>query len=173
MTTLESIETTHDTEHPSRRWTTVVVVAVIVAAVAAVGVWALTQDNEPVAAEEARVELTFTGEEASFEGDREIVAGTGDVVFVNDGSVSAWLVVQYFEPGSNVLEDDLAEYPEGTDFVTSDMPSGEAVIMQAYAPGRTTERLEFEPGTYVIEAAMANPGSTHVWRAAVIDVVAG
>lgn len=172
MSTMETMETTQQAEQPHRPRAIVVVAAVIVVAVgAAVGIWALTRDSGPVAADEARIELTFTGDDASYDGDREIVAGRGDVVFVNDGPVAAWFVVQYFEPGSAVAEADLARYPEGTDFVTIEDPSGELVILDQYAPGRTTEPVEFRPGTYFIEAAVASPDSTHVWRPAVIEVV--
>lgn len=173
MLNLEAGATTQTAE-PHRRPSPILVVAIVIVAGlgVATGIWALARDRGPVPAEEARIEVTFTGADASYDGDRQIVAGLGEVVLVNDGTDPAYLVVQYYEPGSAVLEADLARYPEGTDFVTIDQPTGELVILNQYAPGRTTEPVEFQPGTYYVEAALAGPDSTHVWRTAVIEVVA-
>lgn len=174
MLTLEPTDTRLVAERP--RWPRMVVAiaaVVVVAAGAAIGIWAFTRDSGPVAAEDARIELTFTGDDASYIGDREIVAGLADLVFINEWNRPAYLVVQRFDPGSALLDAELAIRPEGGDFFPDGPPSGDPVIMEQYAPGTVTESISLEPGTYVVEAGSAiDPEPTHVWRAAVIDVVA-
>lgn len=173
MVTQEPTETREIAARP--RWPRVVVVlaALVVVAVAAIGIWAVTNDGGPVAAEDARIELTFTGDEASYAGDAEIVEGTADVVFVNESDLPAYVVVQGFDTGSAELEAELANAPEGSDFDANGGPQGEILLMDEIAPGSATWPILLEPGTYFVEAATApDDAPTHVWRTAVIEVVA-
>lgn len=175
MLTLEPTDTRPTTARSrSPRAIVAIAAVVVVAAGAAIGIWALTRDGGPVAAEDAQIELTFTGEDASYVGDREILAGLADVVFSNESDLPAYMVVQWFAPGSALLDEELANAPEGGDFFPGGKtPLGEAVIMQEFAPGTATESIELQPGTYLVEAGTAlEPDPTHIWRAAVIDVVA-
>ena len=104
----------------------------------------------------------------------DVVVAELDVVFSNESDLPAYMVVQWFAPGSALLDEELAMAPEGGDFFPGGKtPLGEAVIMQEFAPGAATQSIELEPGTYLVEAGTAlEPDPTHIWRAAVIDVVA-
>ena len=144
-------------------------VAILVAVGAAIGFWAVTGDGGPVAAEDARIELTFTGDDASYLGDREIIEGPAEAVLINDSSAPVWFILEYFVPGSAALN--LDRYPEGTDFFPNEDLAGAARLMDVFEPGRVTQPIRLEPGTYIVEAAVADGGAPHVWRFAVIEVV--
>ena len=170
MQTVQPTKAGHATTPSRRPRATLAIAAAIVLVVgAAIAIWAVTSDGEPVAAEDARIEFTFTGDDASYTGDREIVAGRAEIVMVNDGPAPVWFVVQYFEPESTALE---AELDRGDEFVTKAMPAGETPIFQRLDPGRSTESIVLEPGTYLIGAARASGDSTHVWQPGVLEVVA-
>jgi hypothetical protein len=102
-----------------------------------------------------------------------VVAGNADVVFRNESGRPAYVIVQRFAPGAALLDQELANAPEGGDFFPGDKaPLGEAVIMEEHDPGTVTLPISLEPGTYLVEAAIAGDTEpTHVWRPAVIEVV--
>jgi hypothetical protein len=153
-------------------WVAVVGAVIVAVAAAAVGIWALTT-SRPVAAEDAQIEVTFTGDEASYAGDTEVIEGTANVAFVNDTDRSAYAVVLRFETGSTELDAELATIPEGSDVVTAAGHGGATVLMEGISPGSTqTWEVPLEPGTYVFDAAKGIGQETHVWRVAVIEVVA-
>jgi hypothetical protein len=168
MQTLQPTQTTQVTPRPrGPKAFVALAVAIVVAVGAVIAIWAITNDDGPVAAEDARLELTFTGDGASYVGDREITEGLAEVVLINDATQPIWFVVQYFEPGSAALEPELAL---GTDFFTTGSPPGETPIFEQHDPGRTTRSIMLEPGTYLITAADASGDSTHVWQPGVVEV---
>lgn len=166
-------ESTHTTEPATRpRWLWIVVVAVVAGLALAVSAWVMSDDGEPVAAWDAQIELTYTGDSASYVGDREIVAGPAQIVFTNDSDDLGIIVVQRFDSGSAMLAAELEARPEGIDFDTTTAPPGEVELMAELYRDRRIWRLILEPGTYFVEAAhVEGDGPTHVWRAAVIEVV--
>jgi hypothetical protein len=164
---------------PRSRWprAAVAFAATIVIVGAAVGIWALTNDPSPVAAADAQIEVTLTGDEAVYAGDREIVEGTADVTWFNESDELGWFVLMRFDTGSAALDTELARAAEGGDFVTTEDPIGELVIMDQVLPagsfaGELTRTVSFEPGTYILDAGIDDGNATHVYRAAVIEVVA-
>jgi len=168
MQTMEPTQTTQVTPRPRRPKAIVALaVAIVFVAGAAIAIWAVTNDGGPVAAEDARLELTFTGDDASYVGDREIIEGLAELVFINDGTQPVWFVVQYFEPGSAALE---SELDRGTDFFTNGTPPGATPIFEQHDPGRTIRSILLEPGTYVLQAADASGDSTHVWQPGIVEV---
>ncbi len=88
-----------------------------------------------------------------------------------------WFVVQRFDTGSAGLNAELSLATEGDDFVTGEDPPGDVVMMESVLPGadsatrRVIYSIAFEPGTYILDAGIAGEDTTHVWRAAVIEVV--
>lgn len=170
MQTLHPTDTSQVTSRPRRSGLlAAIAIAAVVVVGAVIAIWAVTGDDGPTAAEDARIELTFSGDDATYAGDREIVEGRADVMLVNDASRPIWFVVQYFEPGSTAI--DLDRYPEGTDFVSDGGPAGDPAVMEQIDPGSVTRSIVLRPGTYIVEAAEPGEDATHVWRAAVIDVV--
>ncbi len=143
---------------------TLVVVGLIV------GVWAVNNDGGPVAAEDARIEITFTGDEASFAGDRDITEGVADVVFINESTASAWFLIQRFDTGSDDIEAYRGARPDID--ITSEDVLGETILLREVPePGRVTESITLEPGTYILDAGLAGDGTPLVLNAAVIEVV--
>jgi hypothetical protein len=164
---------------PRPRWPRAIVAfaATIVIVAAAVGIWAITNDASPVAAADAQIEVTLTGNEAVYAGDREIIEGTADVTWFNESDELGWFVLARFDTGSAELDAELAQRAEGEDFVTAQDPVGELVRMDQVLPagnfaGELTRPISFEPGTYILDAALEEGDLTHVYRAAVIEVVA-
>jgi hypothetical protein len=77
----------------------------------------------PVPADEARVEITFTGDGASFVGDREIAEGAVTVVFSNESDSAARFAILGYETGSDALAEELEVMDEGDAVVTRDAPT--------------------------------------------------
>ena len=172
MSTRGSTAASQNRARRSWLWVAVVVAVTVAVAAAVVGIWALTT-SRPVAAEDAQIEVTFTGDEASYAGDTEVIEGTANVAFVNDTDRSAYAVVLRFETGSTELDEELATFPEGSDIVSATGPAGSTVLFELISPGSArTWEVPLEPGTYVLDAAKGSGQETHVWRVAVIEVVA-
>lgn len=177
MLTKEPTEARQLTAKP--RWPRLAVALATTLVVIGAGVvaWVIVDDGGPVAAGDARIEVTFTGDSTSYIGHREIVQGTATLTLINEWDEPAWFVVQRFDTGSAELDRNLALAPEGGDFVTSEGPPG-AVRMTEVLPAASgaspaTPSLNLQPGTYLIDAGHAEgEDATHVYRAAVIEVVA-
>ena len=180
MLTQEPTETTHIAHHP--RWPRAIVAfaATIVIVAVAVGVWVFTGvDDGPVAAGDAQIDVTFTGDEVVYAGHSEISPGRATVAFTNNSEVQAWFAVHRFDSGSAELATELALAPEGGDYVTTELPGGYVILMEGVLPGlgsssgSLSRRIMLEAGnTYLLTAAVTGEESTHVWQAAVITVVA-
>lgn len=143
---------------------------------AAVVIWGIANDR-PVAAGDARIEVTFTGDATSYIGHREIIEGEVELLLVNQAATRAWFVVQRFDTGSAELDEHLAYGREGEHFVTTAEPTGLVEFYQVLPAGSgaspATPSIVLEPGTYLIDAGLdADEGEgTQVYRAAVIEVV--
>lgn len=155
--------------------------ATIVIVAAAVGIWAFANDNGPVAAGDAQIEVTFTGDEVLYTGDRQIVGGSSGAtfVFVNESTATPYFTVQRFETGSPELAEELAWLPEGGDILTTGRPRGNVQFMNPVSPkglaatGREVVSIPLVPGTYIVDAGVPDvANNTHVWRGAVIEVIA-
>jgi hypothetical protein len=169
MQTLQPTQTTQVAPRPRRPKAIIAfAVAIVVAVGATIAIWAITKDDGPVAAKDARLELTFTGDDASYVGDRKITVGLAEVVLVNDANRPIWFVVQYFEPGSAALQ---AELDRGDDFVTDGSPPGQTPIFEELDPGRVTRSISLKAGTYLLTAAEASEENVHVWQPGVVEVV--
>lgn len=175
MTTQESTQTRQAT--PRSRWsgTLVAVVAVVVVVGVAVVAW-LIANQGPVAADEAQVEMTYSGDGVSYTGDREIIEGTITVTFVNESDTVPGIAVWGYETGSDALAEELAFAEEGEMAVP-----GTALPVAGYdlefetgdlVPGTTTWTMDLGPGTYIFDVLPDNFTTTGLWRAAVIEVVA-
>jgi hypothetical protein len=162
---------------PSRaRGRSLWIVAVIVAVVAgaAFGIWAITRDGGPVAAEDAQIEVTFTGDGTSYSGDREIVEGTARITLINESTELLEFGVVRIDPGSQELPADLAELLEPTFFV--DWDAAEVLAVWEDIPtGSETWTLELRPGIYLLELSYSSESAqtSRTYRAGVIEVVAG
>lgn len=137
-----------------------------------------TVDDGPVKAEEAQIEMTYTGDEVSFVGDHEIIEGTVTVNFSNESTTTPILAVFGYETGSEALAQELEFLAEGergvpngdlpvTGFFEVDFDLGDGPV-----PGSHTWTIDLAPGTYIFDVG---PGdvTTGFWRIAVIEVVAG
>jgi hypothetical protein len=150
-------------------------VAAFAATLAVIGAvvvaWVIVDDGGPVAAGDARIAVTFTGGGVSYDGPREIIAGSAEVQFNNEAGWPSWLVIARFDTGSAELADELDFIREGGSAVLPDdrpMPS-ELEVWETFGSGANPVEITFRPGTYVIDTGMTQTA----WRAAVIEVVAG
>jgi hypothetical protein len=120
MTTQES-NRTRKAAPRSRRSATLVAVAVIaVGAGIAVVAWLMTSDGGPVAADEAQIEMVFTGDGTSHVGDHEIVEGMATITFSNETTGPVTVMAFGYETGSAALAEELELLEEGE----SGMPTG-------------------------------------------------
>ena len=140
---------------------------------AALVIWASSSDTEPVAAADAQIRATFTGDEAFYTGDREVIEGLATLTLVNETDAVEWFALLRFDTGSAELDAELAIADEGDDFVATENPP---VIPSNFlvSPGDPTSVSKvLEPGTYIFDVTTAAAeGALHVWRAGVITVVA-
>lgn len=133
----------------------------------------------PVPAEAAQIEITFTGDQADFVGDREIVDGTVTVTFLNESDDLAIFTVLGYETGSAALADELEVVAEGASVITGDAPTEGYVEVEfegfgdRVPPGSHTWKMDLEPGyTYLFDVGPKDFHVSGLWRAAVIEVVA-
>jgi len=131
----------------------------------------------PVAADEAQVEMTFTGDGTSYVGDRQIIEGTVTVMFSNESNDPLMLDVFGYETGSEGLAEELAFLEEGNRGVPSGLPAtGFYGVDYDYPdelePGSHTWTMDLAPGTYVFDASAGAAFVDGLWRVAVIEVVA-
>ena len=131
-----------------------------------------------VAADQAQIEMTYTGEGTSYVGDREITqGGPATVTFSNETTEKVYVDVLRYETGSDELAEELALVEEGNSVVPSGPPG--AGYVRAWSgglgglePGSHTWTMDLEPGTYVFDAGPEDFMTTGLWRLAVIEVVA-
>ncbi len=133
----------------------------------------------PVPADEAQLELTFTGDGASFAGDREIAEGVVIVLFSNESDGAAIFTILGYETGSDALTEELEVMGEGGTVVTSDAPTAgyfEAEfddLGEAVAPGDYSWTVNLVAGnTYLFDVGAEDFHVSGMWRPAVIEVVA-
>ena len=133
----------------------------------------------PVPADEAQLEFTFTGDGASFAGDREIAEGAVIVLFSNEADGAAIFTILGYETGSDALAEELEVMEEGGTVVTSDAPTDgyfEAEfddLGEAVAPGDYSWTVDLVAGnTYLFDVGAEDFHVSGMWRPAVIEVVA-
>lgn len=170
MRTVEPRDTRQTAAKP-RRGMAVTVFAVIVVVGGLVVAWLITTDGGPVAAGDANIEVTFTGDGASYDGPREVIAGDASITLINETTNPVWFVIQRFDTGSDELADSLASLQEGGNVVPGDQdrPSG-LVLTRTLGSGAHPVTLTLQPGTYIFDTGFEF--ANMVWRAAVIEVVA-
>lgn len=145
-----------------------------------VGLVAASCGSGPVAADEAQIEMTYTDDGTSYEGDREIVEGTVTVTFVNESDAPVTWSIWGYETGSEPLAEEMAFLAEGENGVPpAPMPvAGFYVIDLGFPddigePGSQTSTLDLVPGTWIFDVGPEDFRTTGLWRAAVIEVVDG
>jgi len=133
----------------------------------------------PVAADEAQIEITFTGDGTSFVGDREIIEGTVTVTFSNETDSVATVYVMGYETGSAALAEELKVVEEGNSVVTGDAPTAGYFEVDFEAlgdyvpPGTYTWTMDLGPdNTYLFDVGPEGFHTKGLWRMAVIEVVA-
>ena len=133
----------------------------------------------PVPADEARVEITFTGGGASFVGDREIAEGAVTVVFSNESDSAARFAILGYETGSDALAEELEVMNEGDVVVTSDAPTDGYFevefdgLGEAAPIGSHSWTMDLVAGnTYLLDVGAEDFHVSGMWRPAVIEVVA-
>jgi hypothetical protein len=134
----------------------------------------------PVEAGEAQIEITFSDDGTSYTGDREIVTGTVTVTFINESDGPATWSVWGYETGSDALAEELAFLEEGMKAVpTTPLPLPGYFEIDYEWPddigevGTQTWTVELAPGTWIFDVGPESFRVTGLWRAAVIEVVAG
>ncbi len=175
MTAQESTGTEQVTPRSPWSGTVLAIVAVIVVAGIAVGVWLMVSDEGPVAADEAQMEMAFTGDGTSYVGDHEIVEGTATITFSNETSGSVTFMAFGYETGSAALAEELEFLEEGENGVPSGVDPAEGFfdpnVGGELAPGEHELTAELQPGTYIFDAAAGDVMTNGVYRVAVIEVV--
>lgn len=146
--------------------TTVVLIGAVVVA------WVLAGGDGPVAAANAQVEVTFTGDATSYLGDREIIEGTVELKYVNSATTPAWLALHRYETGSDALAVELDFLLEGENGLPGERaPSADFQLLEWFAQGSHAVSVPLLPGTYLVDVGPDWDGPTHVYRAVVIEVV--
>lgn len=150
-------------------------VVALAAAVVVVGVitviWVISTDDGPVAAGDANIEVTFTGDGASYDGPQEVIEGDATITLINETANPVWFVVQRFDTGSDELADQLASLPEGGNIVPDEQDRAPGlVLLRTVGPGPHPVTLTLQPGTYTFETGFEFANT--VWRPGVIEVVA-
>jgi len=177
MTTQEFTETRQVDRRSHGPAALAAVVAIIVLVGVAVLAWIMSDDKGPVAADEARIEMTYTDDGTSFVGDREIIEGTVTVTFSNETDNVAIMAVFGYETGSAALAEELKFLEQGNRGVPSGLPvegffeidfEGQGDLR----PGSHTWMTYLGPGTYLFDLGPEDFHTTGLWRAAVIEVVA-
>jgi hypothetical protein len=152
-----------------------VVTAVSQATTTAVTVTQTSAFDGPVAAADARIEMTFTDDGTSYLGDHQIIAGTATVTFSNETTRPVTLMAFGYESGSAALAEELEFLKEGNNGVPSGLDPAEGFfdpdIGGEYGPGNHTWTIDLVPGTYIFDASTGDMMTTGLWRVAVIEVV--
>jgi hypothetical protein len=152
----------------------VTVAAAVVIVGAAAGIWFMLYDSGPVAAADARIEMTFSGDGTSYSGDRKIVEGTARFTLFNESTERLALLAHRYDPGSTDLAADPGEVQEGIRFLPGahEVPESAIELLEfEISPGSRTWTLDLRPGIYLFDVGYGNYQATGVWRAAVIEVV--
>jgi hypothetical protein len=172
MLTEEPSQTKYMTARP--RWLRAVAAFAAVLIVIGAGVtWAVATDGGPVAAGDARIEVTFTGDGTSYLGDRVIIEGTIELTYINEATTPAWLALHRYDTGSDALAAELDFLQEGENARPGDKaPGSDFQLLEVYEQGRHAVTIALLPGTYLIDAGPDWDEPTHVYRVAVIEVVA-
>ncbi len=138
----------------------------------------MSDDDGPVAADEARIEITYTEDGTSFVGDRKVIEGTVTVTFSNETDSVAIVAVLGYGTGSAALAEELEVLEEGNRVVTSAPPAAGFVEVdfegagEPVTPGGHTWTMDLGPGTYLFDVGPEDFHTAGLWRAAVIEVVA-
>lgn len=163
---------------PAERSRLMGVLAVVAGiAVVGLGAWGIVwwQDGGAVPADEAQIDIAFTGDGTSFVGDREIIEGTVTVTFSNETDSEGMLYVMAYETGSDALAEELEVVEEGDSVITSDAPTAgfsEVLADWPVSPGTHTYTVDVEAGnTYLFDAGPEDFHQSGLWRMAVIEVV--
>jgi len=151
---------------------------VLLCVLALVMAMAASCGDDSVAADQAQIQMTYTGEGTSYVGDREIIeGGPATVTFSNETTGLVLVDVLRYKTGSDELAEELALVEEGNSVVPSRPPG--AGYVRAWSgglgglePGSHTWTMDLEPGTYVFDAGPEDFMTTGLWRVAVIEVVA-
>jgi len=129
-------------------------------------------------ADEAQIEITFTGDGTTFVGDRRIIEGNVTVRFSNESDGRTIVAVLGYETGSEALADELEVLAEGRSVVTGDLPTEGYFEVEFegqgdLVPGSHTWTMDLGPGnTYLIDVGPEGFHTEGLWRAAVIEVLA-
>lgn len=169
---------THPSDVSRRRpWVAPLLIGIAIVALLGIGGWALLAwlDGGPVPAEDARIDVTFTGTGTSFVGDRVITEGTATMSFTNGLDAPGMLYVMRYETGSPALAEELEFVAEGGSVVTSDAPTpGFVEVLGEWPvpPGTHTYTVDLLAGnTYLFDAGPEDFHQAGLWRMAVIEVV--
>lgn len=145
----------------------------VLAMSATVFVGCATANEGPVAADKAQIEMTYTDDGTSYEGDRKIIQGTASVTFSNETAGAISVDVFRYETGSDGLAEELALVQEGNRAVLTGPPVAgfNREFFQTFQPGSNTWTMTLIPGTYIFDAGPSDYITTGLWRLAVIEVV--
>jgi len=128
----------------------------------------------PVAAADARIEMTFADDGVSYVGDHLIVEGTATVSFSNETAGPVTLMAFGYETGSASLAEELEYLGEGDHGMPSGLDPAEGFfdpdVGGEYEPGNHTWTIDLTPGTYIFDASTGDVMTTGLWRVAVIEV---
>lgn len=140
-----------------------------------VAVTPTSASDGPVAAADARIEMTFTDDGTTYVGDHQIIEGTATVTFSNETTGPVTLKAFGYETGSAALYEELEYLGEGDAGVPSGLDPAEGLfdpdVGGEYAPGNHTWTIDLIPGTYLFDASTGDVMTTGLWRVAVIEVV--
>lgn len=142
-----------------------------------------TTRDGPVAAADAHIEIGYTGEGTSYEGDRQIIEGVATFTFTNDSDGRAAVGFFWYEPGSTSLVVEMESLEAGERAVLEGPPAEPYVEIELdeplrqeasdglVEPGSYTWTQRLEPGTYIFDVGNEDFHVTGLWRAAVLEVV--
>ena len=145
---------------------------------------AATSTNPPTSAndglaetDEAKIDITYTGDGTTYSGDRNIVEGTVTIMFSNESEGGAIGILLWYETGSAALAEELDFLEEeGAKGVPIGEPAEGYVEIELegvgdLAPGGHTWTVDLKPGTYIFDVGPPGFHATGLWRAAIIEVV--
>ena len=171
MRTVEPTADRRITAKPRRAVAIVALAATIVVVGVVTVIWVIATDDGPVAAGDASFEVTFSGDGASYDGPREVIEGDASITLINETTNPVWFLIRLFDTGSDELADELAYLPEGGTAVRPDASPVGVVLTRTVGQEPYPVTLTLQPGTYIFDTGFEFANS--VWRAGVIEVVAG
>ena len=129
-----------------------------------------------LAADEAKIEITYTDDGTAYVGDRMIVEGTATVRFSNETASEAVVILFWYEPGSAGVAEELEYLLEGDHGVPIGDPAEGWVEVElegsgGAAPGSHAWTVDLVPGTYFFDVGPLDFHTTGLWRAVVFEVV--